>query len=192
MRRVLLALALSVIAAAPAAAGLEEGLRAYQQRDFKTALQELMLEAQRGNAVAQFHVGRMYDDGNGVVRDYQQAAHWYRKAALQGHAEAQFSYAKLNQWGRGGPKDYKAAATWYKRAANQGYLDAQVSLGNLNAEGGPGLKQNLTEAWKWLDIAANGGDAGAELRREEVGKLLAPAQLAVARQAAVAFKPRPE
>lgn len=192
MRGVLLTLALCVIAAAPAAAGLDEGLRAYKERDFKTALQELMLEAHRGNAVAQFHVGRMYDDGNGVVRDYAHAAYWYRKAALQGHAEAQFAYAKLSQWGRGGSRDYKTAVRWYARAANQGHLDAQASLGILYAEGGSGLKKDLPEAWKWLDIAAKGGDDKSALKREEVGKLLAPAQLAAARRAAGHFKPRPE
>ena len=45
--------------------------------------------AEQGNAVAQFNLGVMYEKGEGVPKDYKQAAYWYSKAAEQGNAEAQ-------------------------------------------------------------------------------------------------------
>ena len=47
---------------------------------------------------AQYNLGVMYDQGDGVTEDHAEALRWYRLAAEQGHAEAQFNlgvmYAK--------------------------------------------------------------------------------------------------
>jgi TPR repeat protein len=45
--------------------------------------------ADQGNARAQFNLGVLYANGQGVAQDYAEAARWYRKAADQGHADAQ-------------------------------------------------------------------------------------------------------
>jgi len=50
---------------------------------------KLRQEAEQGHAEAQFNLGLMYIDGQGVPQDYTQAAQWYRKAAEQGDATAQ-------------------------------------------------------------------------------------------------------
>ena len=42
----------------------------------------------RGVRNAQFRLGVMYDEGQGVTRDATEAVTWYRKAAEQGHADA--------------------------------------------------------------------------------------------------------
>ncbi len=52
----------------------------------KTA--EPFMNAQNGNAEAQFKLGHDYEFGDGVTKDYTEAAKWYRKAAEQGHAGA--------------------------------------------------------------------------------------------------------
>ena len=44
----------------------------------------------QGNANAQFRLGYMYPDGQGVPQDYEAAAAWYRKAAEQGNKWAQY------------------------------------------------------------------------------------------------------
>src|SRR5712691_8471260 len=51
--------------------------------------QKLRQEAEQGHAEAQFNLGLMYIDGQGVPQDYTQAAQWLRKAAEQGDATAQ-------------------------------------------------------------------------------------------------------
>ena len=47
--------------------------------------------AKQGHAEAQFNLGAMYDQGQGVPQSYKEAAVWLRKAADQGHAEAQYN-----------------------------------------------------------------------------------------------------
>ena len=45
--------------------------------------------AARGDERAQFLIGLAYMAGQGVHRDYDEAADWFRKAAEQGHPKAQ-------------------------------------------------------------------------------------------------------
>jgi len=73
----------------PALADLAAGQRAYFSRDYATALKEFPPLARQGNADAQFHLGVMYEFGEGVPQDYKEAARWYRLAADQGDAHAQ-------------------------------------------------------------------------------------------------------
>ena len=44
--------------------------------------------AEQGNATAQYNLGRMYQNGEGVTRDFAEARRWYQKAAAQGHEDA--------------------------------------------------------------------------------------------------------
>ncbi len=45
--------------------------------------------AEQGDADAQFLLGGMYEHGQGVTQNSQQAFGWYQKAAEQGDAKAQ-------------------------------------------------------------------------------------------------------
>ena len=47
------------------------------------------LAAEQGNANAQFNLGLMYANGEGVPEDDAEAVRWYRLAAEQGNANAQ-------------------------------------------------------------------------------------------------------
>ena len=67
----------------------KDGVAAYECGDYRTAFVKFMEAANRGHIEAQYMVGRMYDDGRGVLRDDNQAVPWYRKAADQGNALAQ-------------------------------------------------------------------------------------------------------
>ena len=49
-------------------------------------VEELHSRAEQGNAAAQYNLGVMYDNGEGVPQDYAEAAKWYRLAAEQGEA----------------------------------------------------------------------------------------------------------
>jgi Sel1 repeat len=68
--------------------GFDEGLAAYKKGDFATALNEWQPLAEQGDAHAQFNLGLMYTDGQGVTKDDAQAVQWYRKAAKQGNEHA--------------------------------------------------------------------------------------------------------
>ena len=63
---------------------LQEGLRAYAQRNYAVALRHWGTAAQRGDAAAQYNVGRLYARGEGVPRDYAEAYKWFTLAAAGG------------------------------------------------------------------------------------------------------------
>ena len=65
---------------------LAQAVLADDVSDFKETLQV----AEQGNAKAQFYLGVMYANGQGVRQNEKQAEHWYRKAAEQGDASAQY------------------------------------------------------------------------------------------------------
>ena len=48
-----------------------------------------LLPADQGHAIAQYNLGWMYANGEGVPEDDAEAVRWYRLAADQGHADAQ-------------------------------------------------------------------------------------------------------
>ena len=80
---------------------------------------------------AQYFLGVMYRDGQGVPKNYKTAVKWFRLAAKQGHADAQTSLGVMYQDGKGVPKNDKTAVKWYKLAAEQGDADAQNNLDRL-------------------------------------------------------------
>ena len=53
------------------------------------SVDELRKKAEAGDAAAQYNLGVMYANGNGVLSDSAEAVRWYRKSAKQGNADAQ-------------------------------------------------------------------------------------------------------
>ena len=51
--------------------------------------------ARRGNAVAQFNLGEVYESGRGFGKSDEQASIWYVKAALQGHTDARTNLQRM-------------------------------------------------------------------------------------------------
>ncbi len=76
------------VLAAPAWAGFQAGVDAYNDGDYDTALKEFRPLAERGKAVAQWSLGIMYERGRSVPQDYVQAYRWYTLAAAKGLKEA--------------------------------------------------------------------------------------------------------
>ncbi len=74
------------------------------------------MAAEEGDAFAQASLGLMYYDGEGVPKDYQEAAKWWRKAAEQGLASAQNNLGNMYYYGKGVPKDYVLAYMWINLA----------------------------------------------------------------------------
>ena len=66
----------------------QKGVTAYQSGDYATALRELELLAEQGNANAQGNLGAMYAFGTGVLKDYVYAHMWWNIAASSGDKSA--------------------------------------------------------------------------------------------------------
>ena len=95
----------------------EQGLTAYKQSDYQTAFKLWLPLAEQGNASAQFSLGVMYNNGQGVKQDDVEAVKWYRKAAKQGDASAQFNLGDMYADGRGVKQDDVEAVKWFRKAA---------------------------------------------------------------------------
>ncbi len=163
MRMVVLAVAVVCVLATPARADYTAGATAFQAGDYMTALAEWRALAEEGNARAQFGMGVIYEEGGGgVVRDFTQAALWYREAANRGLVDAQFNLGNLYRRGHGVTQDPRRAVAWYLKAATQGMAAAQYNLA-LGYETGSGAAQNYTVAAKWYRMAADQGDVDAQI-----------------------------
>jgi len=99
---------------------LKAAQAAYYQGDYATAANGFQILADRGNARAQFFLGEMYLNGNGMKRDYAQALKWARAAAEQGSAEAQYTLGGMYELAQGVPQDYVQAHVWYSLSASSG------------------------------------------------------------------------
>ena len=89
--------------------------------------------AEQGYAPAQFHLGFMYEYGQGMPQDDEQAAHWYRKAAEQGDADAQFSLGILYLIGQGVQQDTVLAYVSFGIAASRGDEQSMANRDRLAA-----------------------------------------------------------
>lgn len=70
---------------------LEEG------QDIASAMPHLHAAAERGNADAQYVLGKCYLLGQGVEQDSEQAESWFTRAADQGNSYARFALAHFGQ-----------------------------------------------------------------------------------------------
>ena len=127
------AAALSVSAAAQTP--FDQAVTAYQRGDYATALRLWRPIAEQGGATAQFNLGLMYDNGEGVPENDTEAVRWYRLAAEQGYPDAQNNLGLMYDSGEGVSEDDVEAVRWYRLAAEQGYADAQSNLGVKYAKG---------------------------------------------------------
>ena len=97
---------------------------------FEDLIPELPLEdltycAEQGDAFAQARLGVMYDLGDGVPEDDEEAVRWYRLAAEQENAAAQNALGVMYDNGDGVPEDFVYAYMWYNLSAAQGIEVAQ-------------------------------------------------------------------
>jgi len=85
---------------------------AFERGDYAAAAKILEPLAWAGDASAQYNLGVLYGNGQGVTRDAAKAAGWYEKAARQGNALAQLNLGAMYRQGDGVPQDYARSYMW--------------------------------------------------------------------------------
>lgn len=136
-------------------------------------LETILNAAEKGNAEAQFKLGIMYGNGQGVSQNDTQAIDWYRKAAEQGYAPAQFNLGYAYENGQGVSEDKTQAIIWYRKAADKGYAPAQFRIG-IVYEYGQGVSRDKTQAIIWYRKAAEQSDEAAKNRLAELSVSVDP------------------
>ena len=140
-----------------------------KETDLRGQVESYREAAERGDAKAQYKLGRCYAKGLGVDKNWVEAVKWYRMAAEQGDAKAQYKLGRCYALGVGVDKyDMVEAAKWYRMAAEQGDANAQYALGRSYYKG-TGVSMNIEESERWfiraekrLRVQAEQGDEDAQ------------------------------
>lgn len=147
------------------------GYKAYLAKDFSSAFIHWEPLAENGNPDAQYFLGIMLLNGEGVKKNWPEAAKWFEASAHQGDVGAQYIFGEMNLKGMGMVRDYRKAGAWFKKSAEQDYPDAQFRLGEWYANGKGGVT-NFVLAYAWLKLAgANGIQAGDEKKKQVKSQL---------------------
>ncbi|MEO8332303.1 MAG: tetratricopeptide repeat protein [Gallionella sp.] len=134
------------------AASYQEGVDAYSQGNFSVALEKLKTPAEHGNPKAQFYLGLMYRQGNGVAQNDKEAAIWWSKAAEQGNMEAQENLGLIYAKGLGVERDWVQADKWFSIAAASGKETAVNNKKTVELHMQPeGIAQANALAKDWLE-----------------------------------------
>lgn len=139
-----------------------QALEAIESGEYSQALELLRQLAENGHAPAQYRLGIMYANAEGVQLDFASAAAWLRRAADQGLAPAQSILAWLYASGYGVQQNDQEAGRWYRKAAQQGLPKDQYTLAAMYRWGRYGVDRNPSEMIKWYERAANQGFAPAQ------------------------------
>src|SRR3569623_2141422 len=113
--------------AMPAAADVKAGVDAWSRGDYRKAVEIWRVDANAGDADAEFNLGLAYRLGRGVPVDLPMAESWFRKAALQGHVEAVTNFG-LTLFDEGLCGE---AVPWLEKSVARGEPRARVELGAM-------------------------------------------------------------
>lgn len=135
--------------------------KSLSKKDKSINSDEIKKAAEQGDVNAQYNLGTMYDEGNGVKKDPSEAFKWYKKAAEQGDVDAQYNVAAMYTEGVGVNKDQSEAIKWFKKAAEQGDVDAQYTLAHIYFDGN-GVKKDNVKAVRLFESAGAQGHREAQ------------------------------
>lgn len=104
-----------------------------------------------------FDLGRMYEDGLGVRKNYRKAKECFEKAVENGCVSGYVFLGKLYLFGEGVKRDEKKCYEYFLRAAEGGDVFAAYRVGCCYLNG-TGVEKDINLAEEWLCSAADDGE----------------------------------
>ena len=142
----------------------------YKKQDVSKALELFHAEAEKGNVLAIFDIGKMYRNGLLGEDNVPNADEYFQKAlhgflALEPTAKrlkpyVQYRIGKMYALGYGTEQNYMAAFEWFTKSAAAGNKFAQYSLGSLYFYGN-GIAQSYEKAFEYYKLSADQDNAYA-------------------------------
>jgi hypothetical protein len=165
----LLAIAASAASASPAAAPktVRDGITAWQNADYASAVAIWRPLAEKGDADAAFNLGQAYRLGRGVTVDLAQAQKWLERSAQAGHLDAQTTLGLL-LFDSG---SHDSALAWLKKAAVRGDPRAMLVYGTALFNG-DGVPRDPLMAYAYVSRSAAQGLEPAKTTLAEMDKVL--------------------
>lgn len=139
---------------------VDAGLKLLEKNNDESFRQAYLLfkdAAAKNNPDAEYNLGVLYLNGQGVQANEAEAAKWFRKASVHGHMVAQFNLAQYEL----DLGNYREAVRWFKNAADRGNIIAANNLGTLYFDG-KGVEKSDLMAFKYFEIAAKRNYASAQ------------------------------
>ncbi|HEY1042575.1 MAG TPA: tetratricopeptide repeat protein [Telluria sp.] len=189
MKRIIVAVALTLGLHAGAQAGFAEGANAYNAKNYALALKEILPLAKAGHADAQHLLGLMHYMGRGVARDYKQALAWHRKAAMQGKADAMYVIGAMYYTGNAVPQEYKQAVYWFRLASERGHAEAQHALGLMYRYHVAGMPHDRVIAYMLFNLSAASGNKNAIDQRAAIARHMTQEQIQEGQALSASWKP---
>ncbi|MBY0355049.1 MAG: hypothetical protein K2Q12_04880 [Rickettsiales bacterium] len=107
-----------------------------------------------------YELGRAYEAGKWVTRDFGQALDYYQQAAKSGDDKAPMRMGLMYQRGLGTPPEPRLALRFYRLAASRGNKNAMMAMYH-NYQCGIAVNYDAAKTQRWLDRAvANGSFDG--------------------------------
>jgi hypothetical protein len=152
---------------------LEDARAALQNEDFNKSYELLLPLAEENNAEAQFLLGSLYINGQGVKKDDTKGLSWIMKSARQGYDQARLrafsiyfelagrgdasamynlGYMCLHGWG--GEHNPDVGIGWLENAAKNGHDRSAKVLSGIYAEGKFGITPDEDKASFWSNLPA--------------------------------------
>jgi TPR repeat protein len=116
---VLFASLLAIPAGPVSAERIEDAEAARRRGDYSAMVRIIKPLAEEGDVLAQYNLGLLYYQGEGVPQDLAEAARWYRRAADRGDALSQYNLGLMFSLGEGVPQDDVLAHMWLTIAASR-------------------------------------------------------------------------
>ena len=150
---------------------IEDAKAAIQNEDFTKSYELLLPLGEENNAEAQFLLGSLYINGQGVEKDDTKGLSWIMKSARQGYDQARLrafsiyfelagrgdasamynlGYMWLHGWG--GEQDPDVGIGWLESAAKNGHDRSAKVLSGIYAEGKFGITPDEDKASFWSNL----------------------------------------
>ena len=131
----------------------DRGVEAFNRGDYAQAARQWQPLAEQGRADAQYALGEMYKNGQGVKQDFTLAFELISKSANQGIVVAKYALGEMYLNGQGVEYNAGTAFNWIIQAAGQGLPRAQTHIGKMY-QLGLGIRKDLAFAKKWWLLSA--------------------------------------
>ncbi len=140
--------------------------------------------ARLGHPDAQYNLGWLYANGNGLNVDVKSAVYWWQQAANNGYLDAQFAIGLAYTTGEGIKSDLDQAFKWFLLAAKSGHEDSQDIVKRLVLESGKDyyvthpelysiswLQQNIVVSGDVVNVRDEPGSKGKIIYKAKKGEI---------------------
>ncbi len=154
------------------------------KKDSRAAFKYLYRAALQGKSSGRSEriLGEAFFQGNGTLKNFSEAIHWYSLSAEHGDSEAQNTLGYLYFMGRGVERNEEKGAEYFLQAAKNNFPQAQFNTGIMYSTGSGIGEIDLVAAYGWMNIAAANGYRPAVAARDYLENLLTGKELSEAQQ----------